>query len=434
MEGGVDVMKASAFLLMALLSSMLLNSAYLVGGTLDNDHLTTSAARLAYTAYGTLSLYDVDYWWIPNINGAEVILASIVQDETVCYESWLCFSNLTVLQDRWCSGTHNHDFVAPEAGSYLLKIHAAYGGFNYTIYCDHPVREEPMQTVHGSLSQGEEYNYWIPSIAKDQVFLMSTFQDEAVCYESLLYYSNLTELQERWCSGTHNHDFVADKTDTYLLKIKATYGGLNYTIKHSSRALPTGITFSVDPNPALVGQTVNLLGRLSELNSHQPIPNQAIKLSVNGTQSGTLMTNATGWFKGSGQVQSVGAFNVTVSYLGSMQYLPCSSWTMLIVKKTQTWLYATFNPNPVNPGKSCELRGILVDQFSNPMKSTTVNLEYSTDYGSTWHPAGTLVTDLYGTLSKTLTAPSLGTYLVRISYAGSPSHGPSRTVEPLIVR
>lgn len=427
-------MKTSAFLLMALLSSMCLNSAYLVGGTSDNNYPLTSATRLAYTAYGAVSLYDVDYWWIPNISAAEVVLASIGQDKAVCYESWLFYSNLTEFQYRWCSGTHNHDFVAPVASSYLLKIHAAYGGFNYTIHCDHSIREEPMQTLHGDLSQGEEYNYWIPNIAEDQVFLMSTFQDEAVCYESWLFYSNLTELQYRWCSGTHNHDFVADKTDTYLLKLKATYGDLNYTIKHSSRALPTGIAFSVDPNPALVGQTANLLGRLTELGSLKPIPNQAIKLSVNGTQYGTLMTNATGWFKGSGQVQSVGAFNVSVLYSGSAQYLPCSSWAILVVKKTQTWLYATFNPNPVNPGKTCELRGILVDQFSNPMKSTTVNLEYSTDYGLTWFPAGTLVTDSYGTLSKTLTAPSLGTYLVRISYAGSPSHGPSRTVEPLIVR
>jgi len=428
------MMKTSAFLLMTLLSSMCLNSAYLVSATLNSNSPGTSAVQLAYTGYGTLSLYDVDYWWIPNLSAAEVVLASIVQDETVCYESWLYYSNLTELQERWCFGTHNHDFVAPVAGSYLLKIHAGYGGFNYTIYCDHPIREEPMQTVRGNLSEGEEFNYWIPSIGKDQVFLMSTFQDETVCYESWLYYSNLTELQEKWCFGTHNHDFVVDKTDTYLLKIKATYGGFNYTMKHSARALPTRIVVSVEQNPALVGQTVNLLGRLTELNSNQPIPNQAIKLSVNGTQSGTLTTNATGWFKGSGQVQSVGAFNVTVLYSGSTQYLPCSSWTILVVKKTQTWIYATFSPNPVNPGKSCDLRGILVDQFSNPIKSTTVNLEYSTDYGSTWHPAGTLITDAYGTLSKALTAPSSGTYLVRISYTGSSSHEPSRTVEPLIVR
>jgi len=121
------------------------------------------------------------------------------------------------------------------------------------------------------------------------------------------------------------------------------------------------------------------------------------------------------------------------AYDGSMQYLPSSDSEILVVSKAETRIYCSFVPNPVNSGEACELRGILVDQFSKPIRSTNVTLEYSTDYGSTWHPAGFLTTDSYGIFSKAFTAPSPETYLIKISYVGSPSYKPTTSEIPLIV-
>jgi hypothetical protein len=181
-----------------------------------------------------------------------------------------------------------------------------------------------------------------------------------------------------------------------------------------------------------VGQDVNLLGKLTH--EGLPIPSAPIKILLNNTFITTLTTNATGWFKATGKSGSIGTFNLTIRYEGSLQYLPCYASQKLIIRKVQTWIYAIFNPNPVNVGENCELHGVLVDQFSNPIGSASVKLEYSTDYGLTWHPAGTLTTNSYGVLSKTFTAPPPGIYLVRIKYAGTPSHESSTAIIALIVR
>jgi len=195
----------------------------------------------------------------------------------------------------------------------------------------------------------------------------------------------------------------------------------------------TKTDFYFDPEIAHWGQIVELLGNLTTVDN-EPIQNAVVTVKAFGFAA-DLTTNSTGWFNASSPVWTVGKFKVTVEYAGSGQYFPSSDWEILVVK-AGTSIYAKFNPNPVYPGNTCELRGILVDQFSKPIKSAILSLEYSTDYGSNWQPGGTLVTDPYGIFSKTFTVPPppQRTYLVRISYAGSLDHEPSATVIALIVR
>jgi len=199
----------------------------------------------------------------------------------------------------------------------------------------------------------------------------------------------------------------------------------------SGAGIPTKIHLDLLPNPTVWGQTVTLQGNLTA-NEGLPIPSAPVTIKANGSAVVTLTTNSTGWFKATGQVKVAGTFNITAEFTGSPQYFPSSDWEILVVK-AKSKIYFIFVPNPVNPGKTCILEGILIDQFSNPIKFATVTLAYSTDYGLTWHPAGTLTTDFYGIFSKTFTAPSLGIYLLRVSYAGSPTHEPSKAEAPLIV-
>jgi parallel beta-helix repeat protein len=195
----------------------------------------------------------------------------------------------------------------------------------------------------------------------------------------------------------------------------------------------TRTIFSINPNPAIPGQTIRLLGNLTT-EDNVPISGAPVAVKLNGARVATLTTNSTGWFKASGQVTSAGAFDITVQYAGSTEHLPSLDRETLVVKKAGTELYAKFIPNPVNSGGACTLKGILVDEVISPIKFAILSLEYSTDYGQTWNPAGTLTTNSYGVFSMTFKAPSPGTYIIRINYAGSPSYEASTTDVPLIVR
>jgi len=64
----------------------------------------------------------------------------------------------------------------------------------------------------------------------------------------------------------------------------------------------------------------------------------------------------------------------------------------------------------------------------------SVTVEYSTDGGATWNPAWTLSTNAAGEFSKSFSAPGTpGSYLVKVSYAGSASYNPSSKTETLVV-
>jgi hypothetical protein len=204
-------------------------------------------------------------------------------------------------------------------------------------------------------------------------------------------------------------------------------------LKGGGYLLSTRTTFFLDPNPAIWGQTITLFGNLTTKDNN-PIASAPVTIKLSGVPVATLQTNSSGWFQVSGRVMSAGTFNITVEYAGSTQYLPSLDREVLVVNKAETSIYAIFVPNPVNSGGTCMLKGILVDQFSNPIKFATLSLEYSTDYGSTWKFAGILTTNSHGIFSKTFTAPSPATYIVRISYAGSPSYEPSTADTPLVVR
>jgi len=209
----------------------------------------------------------------------------------------------------------------------------------------------------------------------------------------------------------------------------------------SGPTIPTKIAFALKPNPAIFGQSITLLGNLTA-KTNAPISGAKVTVKSNGTAVATLTTNSTGWFKITGKqwfkpstiTAYAGTFNITVSYIGSMQYLPSSYWKILTVKKAATEIYAKFSINPVAPGANSTLKGILVDRFSNPIKYAKVTLRYSQDYGLTWTTIATLTTSSYGTFSKIITAPSTGTYIYRMKYAGTLNYLSSTTDIPLIVR
>jgi len=89
----------------------------------------------------------------------------------------------------------------------------------------------------------------------------------------------------------------------------------------------------------------------------------------------------------------------------------------------------TLSPNPARRGQTVTLSGFLKDVSSNPVYPARVTVRYSTNGGSTWNTAWTLYTNTIGAFSKTFTFAGAGTYLLRVSYAGSATYmSSSRTV------
>jgi hypothetical protein len=93
--------------------------------------------------------------------------------------------------------------------------------------------------------------------------------------------------------------------------------------------------------------------------------------------------------------------------------------------RTNTRLYFNLLPNPVRVGTTVTLRGVLVDDASDPISSVSVRVEYSVNNGVSWTSIWTLTTNSYGIFSQTFAAPAASTYLMRVTYAGDATHQPS---------
>lgn len=90
------------------------------------------------------------------------------------------------------------------------------------------------------------------------------------------------------------------------------------------QTMPTNVSFSLSPNPVIVGQTVTLKGNLTDVGNN-PISHAPVELWVKIGASpwqyvANLSTNSTGWFQASGTVASAGTYSVAVVYRGTSQY------------------------------------------------------------------------------------------------------------------
>jgi parallel beta-helix repeat protein len=195
----------------------------------------------------------------------------------------------------------------------------------------------------------------------------------------------------------------------------------------------TMISLSLTPDPAYVGQTVTLLGKLTD-HIGQPINSAKIYLYVNGSMVGTLSTNSSGWFQASSKVSIAGVYNVRAFYNGSSLYRPCNQTETLAVNpKMNTSILFTLSPNPAIKGQTVTLAGNLRDQYFNPIVGTPVDIYYSTNNGSTWTYACTIQTNSTGGFKAAGKLAALGTYLVGMQYKGNFKYNPSIHVETLVI-
>lgn len=98
-----------------------------------------------------------------------------------------------------------------------------------------------------------------------------------------------------------------------------------------------------------------------------------------------------------------------------------------------TYIYFNLVPNPVKTGGKTTLRGILVDQFSNPIDNEIIRFYIRKGTGS-WHYVGNYTTNEYGIIVDTLDARRAGIYRLGLCFKGTVDYEPSYKIYVLIVR
>lgn len=99
-----------------------------------------------------------------------------------------------------------------------------------------------------------------------------------------------------------------------------------------------------------------------------------------------------------------------------------------------TQVHFNLNPNPANATQDITLKGILTDQFSQPMGGQTVRIYYREHCGcATWKFAGEIRTNAYGMFYATGRLQKTGIYEVAIYYPGTEIREPSHQITILLV-
>ncbi len=100
-----------------------------------------------------------------------------------------------------------------------------------------------------------------------------------------------------------------------------------------------------------------------------------------------------------------------------------------------TRVYFSISPNPAGKAQDITLKGILTDQFSQPVGSQTVNLYYR-EYCNhrTWQFAFTINTNTYGAFFATGKIQKIGIYEVAVYYPGSSLRESSYKLAILLVQ
>ncbi|MFB3890065.1 MAG: Ig-like domain repeat protein [Candidatus Bathyarchaeia archaeon] len=373
-----------------------------------------------YEGDRSLSYNELDYWWF-NANAGDVLLIGLDADAGALggWTSTLYYANLTQIQSIGTYNAHNHMFIVPKTGNYLLMLSSLANSFNYTIVSSNPMLLATPYRETGDLSTNEVDYWWFNNVKQGDVLLIGV---DAVAgalggWRSELYFSNTTLVQSITTYNAHSHMLVAPKADNYLLVLSSLANSFNYTIVHNNgvNLLPTSVQFSLQPNPAAPGDMVTLLGNLTSNGS--PISSAQVTLKVNGGTVAYLTTNSTGWFKASAQAPSPGVYNVTARYEGSGQYAPSESSVMLVIKEA-TKIYCRIDPNPVNAGSNFTYEGILVNGFSQPLAGASVQL-YNRTLSGSWVYFATVTTNSYGIFRFEEKAAVAGTFVFAAYYAGS---------------
>ena len=194
----------------------------------------------------------------------------------------------------------------------------------------------------------------------------------------------------------------------------------------------TFLSFSLSPNPAIIGQSIVLHGNLSD-SFNQSLNNTEVNIYLYGAYTASLFTNASGWFRASGLVNYPGTFTVNVTYAGNSTYNPSNHTETLTVNTIiPTKVSLTLSPNPVTIGQTVTLKGNLTDVADNPIGGAPLELWLKIGANPMQYVAA-LSTNSTGWYQASGVVTSVGTYEVAVVYRGSSQYYLSYKIETLTV-
>jgi peptidylprolyl isomerase len=193
----------------------------------------------------------------------------------------------------------------------------------------------------------------------------------------------------------------------------------------------TKLSFSLTPNPAYAGQTVTMIGNLTDRLGHT-INNTKIDVYVNSSLSGTLFTNSSGWFAAFAKVNVAGTYNVTAVFTAENYYPSSHMESLVVYEKLDTKVSFTFSPNPVGVGQWVLMAGNLTDTYDNPIGHAPLEMYVKSGAGP-WRHIGNISTDSSGKIWAFGKVMSAGTYQIAAVYTGSYKNNLSYRIETLIV-
>ena len=210
------------------------------------------------------------------------------------------------------------------------------------------------------------------------------------------------------------------------------YNSDRYPLMHEDWWKDSILSYSLSPNPVLVGKMVVLQGNLSD-RFGQLLSNAQVDLFVNGGFAESLFTNSSGWFSASAPVNSPGVFNVNVTFAGNATYHPSSHTQTLTVASTlDTKVSFTLSPNPITVGQTVTLKGNLTDIGSNLIGFAPLELWVKIGSGD-WNYVAALSSNSTGWYQASGVVTSVGTYEVAVVYRGSSQYYLSYRIETLVV-
>jgi len=115
---------------------------------------------------------------------------------------------------------------------------------------------------------------------------------------------------------------------TFTIKVvfdgSEIYKPSNHIETLTVQKMNTKVSFTLSPNPAKAGQTITMLGNLTDINNNL-IGNAPLEVYVKTYTGpwqyvGTISTNSSGWFKATGKITFAGTYQVAVLYRGSYKY------------------------------------------------------------------------------------------------------------------
>jgi protocatechuate 3,4-dioxygenase beta subunit len=190
--------------------------------------------------------------------------------------------------------------------------------------------------------------------------------------------------------------------------------------------------FLFTPNPAFAGQSVTMLGSLTDY-AGNPIGNTKVDVYVNNAFSGNLLTNASGWFKATATVSASGTYSISVIYAGSKSHNPSNhTETLAVYQKINTKVMFSLTPNPAVVGQTVALKGNLTDASGNPIGNAPVEVYLKVGAGP-WQYMAKLTTSSLGVFQAASTVNTAGTYQIAVVYRGSYKYNQSYNIGTLVV-